>query len=86
MSNSVEGESSQASSKAPPVATPQDANVLMSSFLKKMTDLVGILTAQLKPNQVVALSSTKVKVVKRLPIKIPPLKAFEGDCCAPPIT
>ena len=52
----------------------------MSSFLEKITDLVGILTTHLKPNEVVALDSTGVKVVKRLPIKIPPPKAFEEDC------
>ena len=44
-----------------------------------MTNLVGILTAQLKPNEVAASGSTGVKVVKRLPIKILPPKAFEGD-------
>ena len=51
----------------------------MSSFLEKMTDLTEILTAQLKPNEVVASGSTGAKVVTRLPIKIPPPKAFEGD-------
>ena len=66
-------------SEAPPVAAPQDANVLMSSFLKKLTDLMGILTAHLKPNEAAASGSIRVKVVKRLPIKIPPPKAFEGD-------
>ena len=35
VSNSVEGESLQAPNEAPPVAAPQDANVLMSSFLKR---------------------------------------------------
>ena len=44
-----------------------------------MTYLVGILTTQLKPNEAAALGSTGAKVVKRLPIKIPPPKAFEGD-------
>ena len=44
-----------------------------------MTNLVEILTTQLKPNEAVASGSTGVKVVKRLPIKIPPPKAFEGD-------
>ena len=62
------------------MAVPQDANFLMLSFLKKMTDLMGILTAQLKPNEAAASGSTGVKVIKRLPIKIPPPKAFEGDC------
>ena len=33
------------------VAAPQDANVLMSSFLEKMTNLMEILTAQLKSNE-----------------------------------
>ena len=61
------------------MAASQDANVLMSSFLKKMTYLMGILTTQLKPNEVAASDSTGVKVVKKLPIKIPPPKAFEGD-------
>ena len=37
------------------------------------------MTIQLKPNEVVASDSTGAKVVKRLPIKIPPPKAFEGD-------
>ena len=46
-SNSAEGESSQAPSAAPLVVAPHDANVLMSSILKKMMDLIGILTAQL---------------------------------------
>ena len=77
--NSVEGESSQALSEALPVVAPQDANVLMSSFLEKMTDLMGILTAHLKPNEAAASDSTRAKVVKRLSIKIPPPKAFEGD-------
>ena len=44
-----------------------------------MTDLVGILTIHLKPNEAAASGSTGVKVVKRLPIKIPPPKAFKGD-------
>ena len=44
-----------------------------------MTNLVGILTIQLKPNEVAASGSTRAKVVKRLPIKIPPPKPFEGD-------
>ena len=77
--NSAEGESSQAPSKAPSVATPQDANVLMFGLLKQMTNLVGILTTQLKPNEPMASGSTEVKVVKRLSIKILPPKAFEGD-------
>ena len=68
MPNSAEGESSQAPSKAPPVAAPQDANVFMSSFLETMTDLMEILIAQLEPNE--------AKVVKRLSIKILPSKAF----------
>ena len=63
-------------SEAPPVATSQDANVLMSNFWK---DLIGILTAQLKPNEAAASGSTRVKVVKRLPIKIRPPKVFKGD-------
>ena len=45
-----------------------------------MTNLVGILTIQLKPNEAATSGSTGVKVVTRLPIKIPPPKAFEGDC------
>ena len=43
-----------------------------------MTNLVGILTTQLKPNEATASGSTGVKVVKRLSIKIPSPKAFEG--------
>ena len=77
--NSTKGESSQAPSEAPPVAAPQDANVLMFGLLKQMMNLVGILTTHLKPNEAAASGSTGVKVVKRLPIKIPPPKAFEGD-------
>ena len=60
------------------MAALQDANVLMSSFLEKVTDLMEILTAQLNPNEVGALGSIGAKVVKRLPIKIPPPKAFKG--------
>ena len=75
----AEGESSQAPSEAPPVAPSQDTNVLVSSFLKKMTDLMGILTTQLKPNEATTSGSIGAKVVKRLPIKIPPPKAFERD-------
>ena len=52
--NATEGESSYAPSEAPPVIVPQDANVLMSSFLKKMTDLIGILTTHLKPKEAAA--------------------------------
>ena len=77
--NSVKGESSQASSEAPPVVAAQGANVLMFGLLQQMTNLMGILTTQLKPNEAATLGSTGVKVVKRLPIKIPPPKAFEGD-------
>ena len=44
-----------------------------------MTDLMGMLTAQLKPNEAAASGSIGDKVVKMLPIKIPPSKAFEGD-------
>ena len=77
--NSAEGESSEALSEAPPVAVAQDANVLMFGLLQQMTNLVGILTTQLKPNEAAASGSTGVKVVKRLPIKIPPPKAFEVD-------
>ena len=69
----MQGKSLQAPNKASLVAAPQDANVLMSSFLEKKTYLMRILTTQLKPNEVGA------KIVKRLPIKIPPLKAFKGD-------
>ena len=76
--NFAEGESSQAPSEAPQVATAQDANVLMFGLLQQMTNLVGILTTQLKPNEAAASGSTGAKVVKRLPIKIPPPKAFEG--------
>ena len=76
--NSAKGESSRAPSEAPPVATAQDANVLMFGLLQQMTNLVGILTTQLKPNEAAASGSTGAKVVKRLPIKIPPPKAFEG--------
>ena len=65
--------------EAPLVALPQDTNVLMSSFLEKMTDLMGILTTYLKPNEAAASGSIRAKVVKRLLIKIPPPKAFEGD-------
>ena len=60
------------------MAAPQDANVLMFDLLKQMTNFVGILRTQLKPNEAAALSSTWVKVVKRLSIKISPPKAFEG--------
>ena len=49
------------------------------TFLEKMTDLMGILTTHLKPNEAAASGSTGVKVIKRLLIKIPPPKAFEGD-------
>ena len=77
--NSAEGESSQALNEAPPVATAQDANVLMFGLLQQMTNLVGILTTQLKPNEAAASGSTGATVVKRLPIKISPPKAFEGD-------
>ena len=51
----------------------------MFGLLKQMTNLVGILTIQLKPNEAAASGLTEVKVVKRLPIKIPPPKAFEGN-------
>ena len=51
----------------------------MSNFLEKMTDLMGILTAQLKLNEAAASKSTGAKVVKKLPVKIQPPKAFEGD-------
>ena len=51
----------------------------MSNFLKKVMDLMEILIAQLKPNEAAASGSTKAKVIKRLPIKISPPKAFEGD-------
>ena len=51
----------------------------MFGLLKQMMNLVGILATQLKPNEAVALGSTGVKVVKRLSLKIPPPKAFEGD-------
>ena len=78
-SNPAKGESSYAPSEAPPMAAPQDANVLMFGLLKQMRNLVGILTTQLKPNEVAASGSTGVKVVKRLSIKISPSKAFEGD-------
>ena len=61
------------------MAASQDANVLKSDLLKQMTDLVEILTTHLKPNEAAIPGSTRVKVVKRLPIKIPPPKAFEGD-------
>ena len=44
-----------------------------------MTDFMEILIAQLKRNEAAASSSTGAKVVKRLLIKIPPPKAFEGD-------
>ena len=79
MPNSTEDESLQAPSAAPPVAAPKDANVLMFGLLKQMTNFMGILTIHLKPNEAAASGSTGVKVVKRLPIKIPPPKAFEGD-------
>ena len=67
-------------SAPPPVVAPPNVNVLMFGLLKEITDLVGILTTHLKPNEAVASGSTGVKVVKRLPIKIPSPKAFEGDC------
>ena len=76
--NSAEGDSSQAPSATPPMPSPQDANVLMFDLLKQMTNLVGILTIQLKPNEAATSDSTVVKVVKRLPIKILPPKPFEG--------
>ena len=72
--NSAKGESSQAPSKAPPVAAAQDANVLMFGLLQQMTNLVGILTTQLKSNEAATSGSTGAKVVKRLPIKILPPK------------
>ena len=56
--NSAEGESSQAPSKAPPVAAAQDANVLMFGLLQQMTNLVGILTTQPEPNEAAASGST----------------------------
>ena len=37
------------------------------------------MTTHLKPNEAAASGSTGVKVIKRLLIKIPPLKAFEED-------
>ena len=37
------------------------------------------MTTQLKPNEAAASGSIGAKVVKRLPIKISPPKAFEGD-------
>ena len=77
--NSAEGEFSQAPSEAPPLAATQNANVLMFDLLQQMTNLVGILTTQLKFNEAAASGSTGAKVVKRLPIKILPPKAFEGD-------
>ena len=60
---------SQAPSEAPPVAAPQDANVLIFGLLKQMTNLVGILTTQLKPNEAAASGSTGAKVVKRLRLR-----------------
>ena len=63
--NSAEGESSQAPSAAPLVAVPQDANVLMFGLLKQDDELGGILTTQLKPNEVAASGSTGAKVIKR---------------------
>ena len=77
--NSAEGESSYAPSEAPPVAAAQDANVLMFGLLQQMMNLVGILTTQLKPNGAAASGLTGAKIIKRLSIKIPPPKAFEGD-------
>ena len=41
--NSTKGESSHAPSEASPMVAPQDANVFISSFLEKMTDLMRIL-------------------------------------------
>ena len=64
--NSVEGESSQVPSEAPPLAAPQDANVLMSRVLEKMADLVGILTTYLKPNETAASGSTGGQGSKRV--------------------
>ena len=55
--NSTKGESSQAPNEAPPVAASQDANVLIFGLLKQMTDLVGILTIHLKPNEAAASGS-----------------------------
>ena len=40
---------------------------------------MGILTTHLKPIEATTSGSTGAKVVKRLLIKIPPPKAFEGD-------
>ena len=37
------------------------------------------MTTHLKPDEAVASGSTEVKVIKRLSIKIPPPKSFEGD-------
>ena len=61
------------------MAAAQDANVLMFGLLQQMTNLVGILTTQLKSNEAATSGSTGVKVVKRLLNKILPPKAFEGD-------
>ena len=62
------------------MAAAQDANVLMFGLPQQMTNLVGILTTQLKPNKAATSGSTGAKVVKRLSIKISPPKTFEGDC------
>ena len=49
--NSVEDKSSQVPSTPLPVAAPLGANIFMFGLLKHMTNLVGILTTQLKPNE-----------------------------------
>ena len=78
-SDSAEAESSMAPRVGPPKDTLQDANTRMSDLLERTTDLMGMVTARLKPNGVVTSGVPRVKVAKRLPIKIPPPKPFEGD-------
>ena len=51
---------------APSEASSQDANVLMSSFLEKMTDSMEILTAQLKPNEAAASGSKRGQGSKKV--------------------
>ena len=52
---------------------------LMFGLLKQMTNLVGILTIQLKPNEAAASGSIGAKVVKRLSIKIRHQRPLRGD-------
>ena len=76
--NSTEGESLEAPMKLRQWMCSKVEMPLCHHFLKNVTDLMGMLTAQLKPNEAVTSSSIWMKVVKMLSIKIPPPKVFEG--------